>query len=130
MPYDRSWMGYGTVGALQAGAIALVVGVLLYVLVHALGKRSGWSHGKELSIACLLTVVVAGGQDIWDLVYFSMAPLQSLVLLKAKLALVHDPDAIGLRVLFELMGGLIGTCIGWAMFSGGLRRLLDGMRGP
>jgi hypothetical protein len=54
--------------------------------------------------------------------------LQSLTLLQLKLAAVHDPDAIGLRVFFDIVGALIGACLGWAMFSGGMKRLLAGMR--
>jgi hypothetical protein len=128
MPYDRSWMGYGIVGALEAGAIALAVGIVLYGLLHLINRGNGWSHGKELGIAFALSVVLAGGQDMWNLFYFNMAPLQSITLLKLKLAAVHDPDAIGLRVFFEWLGALIGVCIGWAMFSGELKRLIAGIR--
>jgi hypothetical protein len=130
MPYDRSWMGFGIIGALESGGIALLVGIVVYALLHAfVGKSSGWSDGKELSIAFLIAVALGGGQDMWDLLYFTMAPLQSLTLLQLKLAAVHDPDAIGLRVFFDIVGALIGACIGWAIFSsGGLKRLLAGMR--
>jgi hypothetical protein len=129
MPFDRSWMGYGMVGALEVAGIALLVGIVVYLLLHlVIGKGEAWSAGKEIAISFVLTVVIAGGQDIWDLFYFNMAPLQSLTLLRAKLAAVHDPDAIGLRVFFEIVGGFVGVCLGWAMFSGGLKRLLDGMR--
>ena len=73
-------------------------------------------------------VAIGGGEDMWNLLYFTMAPLQSLTLLQLKLAAVHDPDAIGLRVFFDIVGALIGACLGWAMFSGGMKRLLAGMR--
>ena len=129
MPFDRSWMGYGMVGALEVAGIALLVGIVVYLLLHlVIGKPEAWSAGKEVSIAFVLTVVLAGGQDIWNLFYFNMAPLQSITLLRAKLAAVHDPDAIGLRVFFELVGGFVGVSLGWVMFSGGLKRLLEGMR--
>lgn len=128
MPYDRSWMGYGFVGALQAGGIALAVGVVVYGLIRLLTRGNGWSHGKALSIAFVLSFVVGGGQDMWDLFYFNVAPLQSLTLLKLKLAAVHDPDAIGLRVFFEGVGALVGACIGWALFSGDLKKLVAGIR--
>lgn len=130
MPYDRSWMGFGIVGALQVGGIALLVGIVMYALVRALfGKGGGWSDGKELSIAYALTIVLAAGQDLWNLFYFNVVPMQSPSLLRIKLAAVHDPDAIGLRVLFELLGGLLGAAIGWAVFSGGFKRLLGHVRG-
>ncbi|HEY4292979.1 hypothetical protein [Luteibacter sp.] len=130
MPYDRSWTGYGMVGALETGAIALVVGIVVYGLLRAFAKNSGWSHGKELGVAYAFAVVLSAGQDLWDLFYFNTAPLQSLTLLKLKLAAVHDPDAIGLRVFFEFVGALAGVCIGWAMFSGGLKKLFNAVRHP
>lgn len=128
MPYDRSWMGYGIVGALETGAIALLVGIVVYGVLRAIVKNDGWSPGKELAIAYVFAVALSAGQDMWDLFYFNMAPLQSLTLLKAKLAAVHDPDAIGLRVCFEFVGALVGVCLGWAMFSGGLKRLFASLR--
>jgi len=130
MPYDRSWMGYGIVGALEVGGIALLVGIVVYGLLRVFARGGGWSHGKELSVAYAFTVVLSAGQDLWDLFYFNMAPLQSLTLLKLKLAAVHDPDAIGLRVFFEFVGALVGVCIGWAMFSGGLKKLVATLRQP
>lgn len=128
MPYDRSWMGYGIVGALETGAIALVVGIVVYGVLHFINRGNGWSAGKAIGVAFALSVAIAGGQDIWDLFYFNMAPLQSITLLKLKLAAVHDPDAIGLRVFFEMVGALIGACLGWAMFSGDLKKLFAGIR--
>ena len=129
MPYDRSWTGFGIIGALETGGIALLVGFILYALVRAFGKSNGWSHGKDLSVAFALSVLLAAGQDLWDLFYFNFVPIQSPTLIRLKLAAVHDPDAIGLRVFFDIVGALIGACIGWAMFSsGGLKRLLAGMR--
>lgn len=81
-----------------------------------------------IGVAFALSVVIGGGQDIWNLFYFNMAPLQSITLLKLKLAAVHDPDAIGLRVFFEMVGAFLGACLGWAMFSGDLKKLVAGIR--
>jgi len=128
MPYDRSWMGFGIIGALETGAIALVIGIVVFGLLHLINRGNGWSDGKEIAIAFVLAVLLGAGQDIWDLFYFNMAPLQSLTLLKLKLAAVHDPDAIGLRVFFEFVGALIGVFIGWVMFSGGLKKLSGVLR--
>jgi len=128
MPYDRSWMGFGTVGALQAGGIALVVGILIYALVAWMGKSGNWSFGKSLGVAFAMSFVIAGGQDLWDLFYFDLIPPQSILVLRNKLAAVHDPDAIGTRVCFEAIGALIGVFVGSAIFSNGLRHLMESLR--
>ena len=112
MHYDQSWMGYGWVGGLEAGAIAALVGVLAFALLR---WRTGddWSHGAQIGWAYLLTLILAASGDLWDLFYFNYAQLQSLQLLRAKLALVHDPDGIGTRVLCELLGAALGIAVGW-----------------
>ncbi|KJV36747.1 hypothetical protein [Luteibacter yeojuensis] len=130
MPSDRSWMGYGIDGALQVGGIALLAGIVAYVVVRLIGKANGWSHGLELTLAALLAFFLAGGEDIWNSFYFNFVPIQSPQLLRVKLAAVHDPDSMGLRVLFEMMGALVGTGIGWAAFSGGLKDLIGHIRNP
>jgi hypothetical protein len=127
--YDQSWMGYGAVGGLQAGAIAAAVGFVLFAAVHWVGRRNGWHHGRELTVGYLLTVAVAGGGDMWNLLYFSLAPVgDSIQLLKTKLAQVHDPDSIGLRVLCEFLGAAFGTYVSWGIFSGDWRARLAGLR--
>jgi hypothetical protein len=64
--------------------------------------------------------------DMWDLFYFNYGQLQSLQLLKAKLAEVHDPESIGIRVLCELLGMAVGIYAGWAICSGDWRRRFGG----
>lgn len=120
MFYDQSWMRYGLVGALEAGAISLVVAALLYLLLHRLGRGRGWGHGREISWAFLLAMVLTALQDIWNLFYFNFANLQSVSLMRAELSTVHDPDAIGTRVLVELVAAMLGVYSAWA-FSGGHR---------
>lgn len=117
MPYDQSWMGYGIVGALEAGLIALAVGVIAFGVLHLFGRAQGWPVGVELSWATVLGVAVAGGYDLWNLFYFNYGRLQSLQLLRARLAEVHDPDSLGLRVLFECMGVAAGVALGWVLFG-------------
>jgi hypothetical protein len=116
MPYDQSWMGYGLIGGLEAGAIALASGLVLFGLIHWLGRAQGWSLGLEISWAYVLGMLLAGGGDLWNLFYFNYGRLQSLQLLRARLAEVHDPDSIGLRVLFEFVGAGIGVFLGWLLF--------------
>ncbi|QDE38389.1 hypothetical protein FIV34_03830 [Luteibacter pinisoli] len=128
MPYDRSWMGYGMEGALQVGGIALLAGIVVYLLVRLLGKANGWSQGMQLTVAVLLAFFLAGGEDIWNSFYFNFVPIQSPQLLRVKLAAVHDPDSMGTRVLFEMLGAVIGAGIGWAAFSGNLKELVHHIR--
>ncbi|HEY4092926.1 MAG TPA: hypothetical protein VGN46_15540 [Luteibacter sp.] len=130
MPFDRSWMGYGIDGALQVGGIALLAGIVLYLLVHLAAKANGWNLGIELTITVIAAFVLVGGEDIWNSFYFNFVPIQSPLLLRVKLAAVHDPDSMGLRVLFEMLGALVGTSIGWAVFSGGFKDLIGHLRNP
>ena len=73
------------------------------------GAQFGWSY--------LVTVLLAAGGDLSDLVYFNYGQLQSLQLLKAKLAEVHDPDNIGTRVFFDFAGAGVGLYVGWLLFG-------------
>ena len=113
MPYDQSWMGYGFVGGLQAGAISAVAGALLFALFHALGRRGRWSEAKKMGWAFLVALVLSGGGDIGNLFYFNFGQLQSLQLLRAKLAEVHDPDNLGTRVFCEFVGVGMGIAVAW-----------------
>jgi hypothetical protein len=126
MHYDQSWMGYGMVGGLEAGAITAVAAFLLYLIVHAIGRQAGWSPLKKIAIAFLLALLLTATGDMWDLFYFNYGQLQSMQLLKAKLAEVHDPDSIGLRVFCELIGGMVGAGVGWILLGGDWRRVLRG----
>jgi len=128
MPYDRSWMGFGIVGALEAGGIALVVAVVVYALLNVVGKPANWSFGKTLSLAFVIAFLLAGGEDLWDLLYFDLIPPQSILVLRNKLAAIHDPDSLGIRVCLEALGALAGSFVGSAMFSNGLRHLAASLR--
>jgi len=117
MFFDQSWMGYGIVGALEAGAIALAIGLVLFVLLHLYGRTQGWSLGMEVGWACVGGMILAGGSDMWNLVYFNYGRVQSLQLLKVRLAEVHDPDNLGARVFFEFVGVAVGVFIGWLLVA-------------
>ncbi|MFC4763946.1 hypothetical protein [Dyella koreensis] len=118
MHYNQSWMGYGMVGGLQAGAIAAAGGFLLYVLFHWLGQRNGWGQGTQIGWAYLLALFLTGSGDLWDIVYFSYGRVESLQLLKVKLAEVHDPDGLGTRVFFEFVGAAVGVFVAWYLLVG------------
>lgn len=122
MPYDQSWMGYGFVGGLEAGAISAVVGALLFVLFHAIGRRAGWSEAKKIGWAFLLALVLSGGGDMGNLFYFNYGNVQSLQLLRAQLAEVHDPDNIGTRVFCEFVGVGAGIWLAWLAIDWRARR--------
>lgn len=128
MHYDQSWMGFGMVGGLQAGLISALAGCLLFFLFHGIGRHHGWSYGPQIGWSFLLATILTASGDMWDLFYFNYGQLQSLQLLKAKLALVHDPDSIGLRVLCELLGVAVGIYVGWALCSGHWREHLGRRR--
>ncbi|CAM5595785.1 hypothetical protein [Rhodanobacter lindaniclasticus] len=126
MQYNQSWMGYGIIGGLQAGLISALAGLLLLGVFHWLGRRNGWNWGRQIGWSFLLASVLTVSGDLWNLLYFNYGKVQSLQLLKVKLAEVHDPDHIGLRVLCELIGVVLGIYVGWALASGDWRRRLGG----
>jgi hypothetical protein len=117
MFFDQSWMGYGFVGALEAGAIALVISLIVYLLLHWFGRSQGWSAALEISWTSVIAMALAGGSDLWNLFYFNYGRVQSLQLLKIRLAEVHDPDNLGARVVFEFLGVCIGIYLGWFLFG-------------
>ena len=121
MHYDQSWMGYGWIGGLQAGLIAAAVGALLFLLFRW-RTRGAWSHGAQMAWAYVLGVALAASGDLSDLFYFNYAHLQSVQLLRVKLAGVHDPDALGMRVLFELLCVALGVVLAWAVSHAWRRR--------
>ena len=129
MHYDQSWMGYGWIGGLQAGAIAAGAGALLFALLYWRTRRH-WNHGVQLAWAYLLALLLTASGDLWDLFYFNYARLQSLQLLRIKLAAVHDPDGIGTRVLCELTGAALGVYLAWALCSGDWRQRFGRPRKP
>ena len=122
MHYNQSWMGFGWVGALQAAVVSVVVAMLLSIAFHLIGRRHGWGLGPPLAWSFLLGLLLTASGDLADLFYFNYARLQSLTLLKAKLALVHDPDSMGLRALFEVVGVALGVYLGWLLLHHWRRR--------
>jgi len=123
MQYDQSWMGLGIVGGLQAGLISALAGLLLFGVFHWLGRRLGWSEAPQIGWTFLLAMLLTAGGDLANLFYFNYASLQSLPLLRAKLADVHDPGSMGLRVVCEILGVVLGIYVGWLLSRhGGWRR--------
>jgi hypothetical protein len=113
--FDHSWLGYGIVGALEIGAIALVVGFALYALLQAIKRNA--SHGVLMGWSWLVSTALVGAVDFKDIFYFNFSRFQSIQLLRLQLAEVHDPDAIGLRCFFVMVGAIVGVGLAWAIFS-------------
>ena len=126
MHYDQSWMGYGLVGGLEAGGISAAVALLVYLVAYAVGRKQGWSPLRMIAIAFLVSLLLTASGDLWDLIYFNYANMNSLQYLKVRLAEVHDPDNIGLRVFWELLGALVGAVFGWLLRGGDWRSALRG----
>lgn len=118
MHYDQAWMGSGIVGATEAGGISAVVALLLFLLLHWLGRSHRWCDARTIGWSFLAASVLTVSGDLWDMFYFNYTNLQSTVLLKAELADVHDPQNLGLRVLCELLGVSLGIYLGWVMTGG------------
>ncbi|MCL1530436.1 hypothetical protein A7D16_20550 [Xanthomonas nasturtii] len=110
---------FGLLGSLEAGLIALILGVLVFAAVERIGRRLQFNHGHTLGIACLLTVAIGAGYDIWNLVYTSIVRLESPLYARLALARIHDPNELGSRVVLEVTGGLAGVVLGWKLFSSG-----------
>ena len=118
MHYDQSWMGRGLIGGLEAGAISALAGLLLFLALHWLSRRHHWSAARKIGWAFLAAAVLTASGDLWDMFYLNYANLQSVTLLRAELAGIHDPDHLGVRVLCELLGIALGIGTGW-LASGG-----------
>ena len=107
---------YGWLGALEAGLIALAVGMLLFALFHVLARKFAWNEGHSIGWSCLAAVAIAAGIDIWNLFYMGVVRLESPVYARMFLQKIHDPNGLGTRVLMEVLGALAGVALAW-MFA-------------
>ncbi|MBZ3923095.1 hypothetical protein, partial [Xanthomonas citri] len=89
---------FGLLGSLEAGLIALILGVVVFAVVERGGRRVQFNHGHTLGIACLLAVTIGAGYDIWHLVYTSIVRLDSPLYGLLALANIHEPKQFGPRV--------------------------------
>lgn len=109
----------GLLGALEAGLIALIVGVLAYGLWRWIVRAAGGSVGHAIGWACVTAVIVAAGIDSWNLFYLGMVRLESPLYARLALKGIHDADSLGTRVMYEAIGALLGVVLGWLWFSRG-----------
>ena len=108
---------YGVLGALEAGLIALMIGLLCFLFWNALCVRMRWSMGHAIGWSCLSAVVIGAGVDIWNMFYLGIARLESPLYARIALQGIHDPDGLGSRVVLEIAGALTGVVLGWQWFS-------------
>ncbi len=108
---------FGLLGSLEAGLIALLVGLGVYWISQALCRRAGLSLGHAIGWACLAGVAIGAGWDIWNLFYTSIVRLESPLYARLALQSIHDPDQLGGRVVLEVAGALAGVGLGWRLFS-------------
>jgi hypothetical protein len=116
-----SFLSFGMAGALEAGAISLLAGVVLHGLLHAIGRRNGWSHAGEIGWAFVATLLASASMDMWNLLYLGIVPLDSPVTVRRILATIHDPDTLGVRVICEIAGAALGVMAGWLLWTGAWR---------
>ena len=110
----------GLLGALEAGLIALLVGVLAYGLWRWIVRAADGSVGHAIGWACVTAIIVAAGIDSWNLFYLGMVRLESPLYARLALQGIHDAGSLGTRVVCETIGALVGVVLGWQLFSGGL----------
>ncbi|MCC4601080.1 hypothetical protein JWH11_06665 [Xanthomonas melonis] len=108
---------FGLLGSLEAGLIALVLGIAIFAAVEYGGRRLQFTQGHTLGAACLLAVAAGAGYDIWNLVYTSIVRLESPLYARLALARIHDPNELGSRVVLEVAGAIAGVVLGWKLFS-------------
>ena len=113
------WLDYGFAGAVEAAAIACVIGFVLFTLAHSVRRLFRWRQGTEIGVALALALLLGAGVDAWDLFYLSVVRLeaQSPFAIQQTLAQIHDPDALGARVVLEFIGAVVGVMLGWATWA-------------
>lgn len=109
----------GLLGALEAGLIALLVGVLAYGLLQWVVRKLQGSVGHALGWGFVIAAVVSAGVDAWNLFYLGMVRLESPVYARLALQGIHDADSLGTRVVCEIVGAGLGVLLGWQLFSAG-----------
>jgi len=110
----------GLLGALEAGLIAFLIGVMVYALWAWVCRLTGLTVAHAVGWGAAIAVAIAAGLDSWNLFYLGISKLESPLYARLALAGIHDPDFLGTRVLLQIVGALSGTVLGWWLFSGRL----------
>lgn len=108
---------FGLLGALEAGAIALLIGLLVYAVWHWIAARAGLHQSHAIGWSCVMAVVIGAGIDGWHLFYLGVVKLESPVYARMALQKIHDPDSLGARVALEAIGAVVGVVLSRLAFS-------------
>lgn len=108
---------FGLLGALEAGAIAFLIGLLVYAAWHAIAARTGLHPSHAIGWSCVIAVAIGAGIDAWHLFSLGVVKLESPVYARMALQRIHDPDALGTRVALEAIGAVVGVVLSRLGFS-------------
>jgi hypothetical protein len=103
----------GWLGALEAGSIAFLVGLLAYLLSHFIAHLLRWPAGHAIGWAAFASVAIGAGIDLWHLFSLFFVNPGSPAYVQLALAGIHDPDGLGTRAVMEIVGALGGVLVAW-----------------
>jgi hypothetical protein len=107
------WLHGGVLGALESALLAALVGAVAACCADVAGRRGGWRTGTEIGVALLIALVLGAGVDAWHLFRLGIVRLEYPFGIGRTLDAIHDPDSLGLRVVLEFAGAVIGVMAGW-----------------
>ncbi|WCE05282.1 hypothetical protein [Pseudoxanthomonas sp. JBR18] len=108
---------FGLLGALEAGAIALLIGLLVYAVWHWIAARTGLHQAHAIGWSLGIALLIGAGIDTWHLFYIGTVKLESPLYARMALQRIHDPDALGMRVACEAIGAVVGVVLSRLAFS-------------
>jgi hypothetical protein len=107
----------GWLGALEAGALAFVIGLLAYLLSHFIARALRWPEGHAIGWAAFAAVAIGAGIDLWHLFSLFFVNPGSPARVQLALAGIHDPSGLGTRAVMEIFGALGGVLVAWMAFE-------------
>lgn len=112
LPLHTGWLG-----ALEAGLIAFLVGLLAYLVSHFVARLLRWPAGHAIGWAAFASVAIGAGIDLWHLFSLFFVNPGSPAYVQLALQGIHDPDGLGTRAVMEILGALGGVLVAWLGFE-------------